>query len=561
MDITAKIWITLVVVMILVLAKLVWDRKKSREKMQNYLKRSWGQPARTEYSADQSDAIHSYYEAHREDWDVDDITWNDLDMERVFQRLNHTRTSAGEEYLYALLRKPLIQREELEERERLVSCLSEQESERMELQMALTEIGKLERMSVYRHLEEVRELPNGDRWKHIAAALLLLISILLCLVKPDIMVIISIPLLAGNIIYYYQSRAKVDSFIRLFSFIIRMVSRCQDVAAVKVSGLEDYQNRLAKNVKCFRKFCHRSFLIAGGNKMGGDILDSLMDYVRMIFHVDLIKIGTMIQEVKKYQTELFELYEIIGYLDSMVSIASYREMLGEYCLPVLENLPEKEICLSFEDIRHPLIENSVSNSLDIRRSVLLTGSNASGKSTFLKTVAINAILAQTIHTVLAENYHSSWYRIYSSMALRDDLMENESYYIVEIKSLKRIMDRVQASEVPVLCFIDEVLRGTNTVERIASSSRILSALAKKGAMCFAATHDIELTYLLEQEYENYHFEEQVTENEVLFDYRLRNGRANTRNAIRLLQMMGYDSELIQEAESAVQQFLTTGSWQ
>ena len=121
------------------------------------------------------------------------------------------------------------------------------------------------------------------------------------------------------------------------------------------------------------------------------------------------------------------------------------------------------------------------------------------------------------------------------MALRDDILSQESYYIVEIRSLKRILDLTRSSELPVLCFIDEVLRGTNTVERIAASSRILQAIAEQGGLCFAATHDIELTYLLEKEYDNYHFEEQVEDDKVTFDYCLREGRACTRNAIRLLK--------------------------
>ena len=289
------------------------------------------------------------------------------------------------------------------------------------------------------------------------------------------------------------------------------------------------------------------------------MMDSLMDYVRMIFHIDLIKLAAMSVEVQKYQKELFRMYDIIGYMDSMLSIASYRTMEQDhYSVPRLH--ASQEVFLDVTEIRHPLLPEGVSNSLETHQSVLLTGSNASGKSTFLKTVAINAIMAQTMHTVLAQQYASAVFYIASSMALRDDILEHESYYIVEIKSLKRIMDRSHTVELPVLCFIDEVLRGTNTVERIASSSQILRVLAEQGNLCFAATHDIELTYLLEKAYANYHFEEQVMEEEVCFDYRLHRGRTNSRNAIKLLKMMGYDADVIHSAEESVQHFLDTGKW-
>ena len=191
--------------------------------------------------------------------------------------------------------------------------------------------------------------------------------------------------------------------------------------------------------------------------------------------------------------------------------------------------------------------------------MLLTGSNASGKSTFLKTLAVNAILAQTIHTVLANGYEADYFKILSSMALRDDLATKESYYIVEIRSLKRIMDAAEEN-ISVLCFVDEVLRGTNTAERIAASSRILRYLAEKKALVFAATHDLELTSLLADVYENYHFSEQVEEDIVVFDYRLKPGKATSRNALKLLEMMEYPKVITDDANKAVEGFLSTGEW-
>lgn len=206
-----------------------------------------------------------------------------------------------------------------------------------------------------------------------------------------------------------------------------------------------------------------------------------------------------------------------------------------------------------------MIEKPVANSFSTRNSVLLTGSNASGKSTFLKTVAINTVLAQTVYTCLAKTYRASFYRVYSSMALQDNLVNNESYYIVEIKSLKRIIDKAN-EEVPMLCFVDEVLRGTNTVERISASSRILYDLSKKNCLCFAATHDIELTAILEKVYNNYHFQEEIEDNQVRFDYKLYQGQATSRNAIKLLGIIGFEQPIIEAAETVAKSFESTGVW-
>ena len=112
----------------------------------------------------------------------------------------------------------------------------------------------------------------------------------------------------------------------------------------------------------------------------------------------------------------------------------------------------------------------------------------------------------------------------------------------------------------MLCMVDEVLRGTNTIERIAASSRILQSLRRENVFCFAATHDIELTYILENLYVNYHFGEEVRGKDVLFSYRLKKGRASSRNAIRLLEMTGYGEKIAEGARQAAREFEETGVW-
>lgn len=190
--------------------------------------------------------------------------------------------------------------------------------------------------------------------------------------------------------------------------------------------------------------------------------------------------------------------------------------------------------------------------------MLITGSNASGKSTYLKTAALTALLAQSICTAPARRYEAGAFRIYSSMALSDDLLAGESYYIVETRSLKRIVD--STGDGPVLCVIDEVLRGTNTVERIAASCEVLRALAADGALCLAATHDIELCGLLEPAYALYHFEERIEGREMVFDYRLRAGKATSRNAIDLLRLIGFDEAIVDRAHARANAYMETGAW-
>lgn len=127
--------------------------------------------------------------------------------------------------------------------------------------------------------------------------------------------------------------------------------------------------------------------------------------------------------------------------------------------------------------------------------MVLTGANASGKSTFMKAVAINVILAQTINTCVAKNMKMPAIQVMTSMALRDDVLQGESYYMREIKYLKRMLDELETGE-PMLFVIDGILKGTNTRERLVASNAILSYMVQKQGFLLIATHDLELVYAL-----------------------------------------------------------------
>ena len=112
----------------------------------------------------------------------------------------------------------------------------------------------------------------------------------------------------------------------------------------------------------------------------------------------------------------------------------------------------------------------------------------------------------------------------------------------------------------MLCFVDEVFRGTNTVERIAASSAVLRAMANYGTICLAATHDIELCDLLQDAYDLYHFEDQFNEHEMQYYYVIRRGKATSTNAIHLLWFIGFDKQIVDKANARANHYLKTGAW-
>ena len=156
-----------------------------------------------------------------------------------------------------------------------------------------------------------------------------------------------------------------------------------------------------------------------------------------------------------------------------IAIASFRKSLPQWCCPSLQS----DGAISVEEIRHPLMADAIPNDFVLKKGVVLTGANASGKSTFMKAVAINVILAQTINTCVAKNMKMPAIQVMTSMALRDDVLQGESYYMREIKYLKRMLDELKTGE-PMLFVIDEILKGTNTRERLAASNAILSYMVQ-----------------------------------------------------------------------------------
>jgi DNA mismatch repair ATPase MutS len=470
--------------------------------------------------------------------------------------MNNTQCSIGEEYLYALLRKPCFSPEELKERNRLIHFFFENEEKRVQLQMKLYPIGKLSNISIYKYINRLEEQEPKSNLGHYLMIFSVIASIGLIFVNPGLGGICTVLSVVNNIFQYYKEKAKIENYLTVFAYILRLLDGVKEICKLDIPELKTYAELIKQDADQFKKF-KRGAAWLTPKQASGDFAEIILDYIRMLTHIDLIKYNSMLSFFKSHREILNRIFKNVGFLDSMTAAASFRSMLPVYSEPEL--VKSGKPSLSVMDLYHPLLEAPVVNSISENRSILLTGSNASGKSTFIKTLAINAILAQTIFTSTSTNYRASFFLIYSSMALRDNIFSSESYYIVEIKSLKRILDRMN-DDYPTLCFIDEVLRGTNTLERIAASSRILASMAGKNALVCAATHDIELTQILENDYSNYHFQERIEDNQILFDYKLYKGKAISKNAIKLLNMMGYPKEIINSAERAAEEFLEKGEW-
>lgn len=539
---------------------MIRENAKAKRRLDARIRNSWGTVPTREYTYEEFASISNYiWDQKTTDFVIDDITWNDLEMDRIYQLINQTMCSCGEVVLYSMLRKPVFNQNELNERERLMKYFHDNPEKRIELQRVLAQIGKPVGMSIWDYVQALDDVVDTKKQKkHIISCVAGIISVCSLLLNPVIGVMLLVTVLAYNFWDYFREKGSIEIYLKSFQCVLRLLKSCDALCKLDLPQIQEYQDTIAQKKKSLQKFRRGSFVVITTGMVSTGIADAILDFFKMFLHVDLIKLYSMIGEVQSKKKEIQELVECVGWLDSMIAVSSFRCCLPHYAIPVFKE--DAQPAIHVEELYHPFIENPVSNSLDTRRSVLLTGSNASGKSTFLKNIALNSLLAQTTNTCVAKAYEAPFFKIMTSMALRDDLSGGESYYMVEIRSLKRIFDEAQ-KEVPILCIIDEVLRGTNTIERISASSSALRTLSEKNVLVFAATHDIELTYLLEQAYDNYHFKEIMSETDIQFPYKLYSGRSNTRNAIQLLKMIGFPDNVTQTAAKQAEDFEKTGKWE
>ncbi len=546
---------------ILIIAWTIWrDKRQQYRWFLNKVKNMWGNVPDREYTEKELESISHYARNHqKERFMIDDITWNDLSMDQIFMAINGTMSSCGEDVLYRMLRIPEFDREVLEKRNDLIEYFVEHEKERIAIQDLVRKVRKMSEISLMDYIYVLKDVDKKSNLKYIIMAALTLVSIGLIFVSPAIGVFVLIAMLVNNGMVHMRDARKIEPYLNCVICIIRLLGAADGFAKMKNPKIQSYLDRIENGRKKMKEFRRGSCLVASSNSVQDGLEGILISYLKILFHVDLIKFYSMVKFVDGHEEDIEDMFEAMGELDALIAIASFREYLPYYCLPELKERMGGQVTCTIENMYHPMIADPVPNSIRIQKGVLITGSNASGKSTFLKTVAINAILAQTIYTCTAQRYCGDFLRVLTSMALRDDLASGESYYIVEIKSLKRILKECETGA-PVLCIVDEVLRGTNTIERIAASSQILCSLVKENVLPLAATHDIELSCILEAVYENYHFEEEIVENDVLFNYLLKGGRATSRNAIKLLEIIGYDKKIIEDAQEAAKKFEMTGSW-
>lgn len=527
---------------------LKWFKRKSIENKKALIAESYGKKT-DDQSFDRERTERDWTISSRNcpgEEQIDDVTWFDLEMDQIYCEINHCKSFAGDQILYSKLHMT-GHREGRDDFQKKINFFESEETDRNEIWYIISGLGKSADgyyLPIFIENLEAFRIPNVKNYRLMRIAFFLSFIPAVIFMNPTYLMF---PLLIGliNIVIYTFQKNRYEPYLNMLSSLLKTISAAKQIVDSPSLKYEQKFNDVDHKITELRKlyFKIEKLQYHASSSFVGDAMSLLESFIFGVTLWDLIQYDNVISRLIGLHGELKALYRLIGELDAAISVASFRQTLPVCCSPSYC----KENILEGEGIFHPLVENPVYNSIGIKKGCIITGANASGKSTFIKALAINAVLGQSIGTCTAQKFVMPVCSVITSMAVRDEVSSGESYYIREIKYLKRIISALN-SEIPVFCVIDEILRGTNTEERIAASASVLKYLNGQNCVAVVATHDIELTGILGSAYADFHFTELIKEKEILFEYKLCPGPATSRNAIKLLEYMEFPKEIIEEAE-------------
>lgn len=515
---------------------------RARTRLLARIHREWGSPRVLERDMD---AIADFYRSHAVGPSLDDRTWDDLLLDDVFAFLDRTESSIGQQVLYHRLRLASIPRN-LPALEALVQRATRDTAVRERAQMALARLSDPAAYYVHR-LGDPEVLVRRGWHIFFPAWTVAMIGIIgLGLVFPGLLFVAVIGFLVNFVIRVVTSR-RIGVEIVWFRQVGPLLSCAQALSPLGDDASAPITGSMNSDLVALRRLGATARWLARDPLTGLDLAGVIREFANVLLLLDANAVYFSGRQLQSHWRELLRVIESVGEIDAAIAVASFRENTDRWTRPrfVASGAPAL-----FSDLRHPLVAQAVPNSITLAppHGVLVTGSNMSGKSTFLRTVGVNVVMAQTINTCLARAYEAPVYQVRSCIGRADDLITGKSYYLVEVESVLALV-RASERQDPHLFIFDELFRGTNAVERIAAAEAVLEGLIPDGKphVVLAATHDGELVDLLRDTYSVCHFGDALGPEGLDFDYQLVAGPATSRNAISLLELNGAPPSLVRRA--------------
>jgi DNA mismatch repair ATPase MutS len=462
----------------------------------------------------------------------------------MFQYLNRTSTLRGAQLLAGLLTSEPDGVEQIKLRQGIVKDLNA----RIDFRQRFTSRGRLVR-------EQPDDLEDLSRWlsdeAYIQKQPWLFV---LALVMSAASLVVAALVIAGTLTFWALILIAVVNLTILSPFLYR-TNQYQGTVSKKHLLLEGYAELL--KIIAGETFDHPELTEKGEAAKGGmqevarlsrllNLFDQRLNMLlgailNSLFLFDFIMLRLLERWKKKNREQILVWIELIGWTDSFVSLGGYAFNHPDFVFPEFQQEKDQ---LELRGLGHPLIpdQKRVVNDLmlDSEKVVIITGANMAGKSTYLRSLGINTVLAYTGSPVCATHFRIPFMRLCSSMRTADSLRDEESYFLAEIRKLQVIVRRMETGT-PLLILLDEVLKGTNTTDKKLGSEGLIRKAIQYPVHCFIATHDLSLGKLEDQhpgDVTNYCFESYIRGMELSFDYTIQKGIATNMNASFLMRKMG-----------------------
>ncbi len=477
---------------------------------------------------------------------IDDQTFEDLNLDEIYEVIDRTHSTPGEQVLYSILRTPMMEEESFNRRRDIIEFFQNSRDIREKIQMELEKLGRQRGSLITSFIWEDIMVKFKYRFVFVILALLGLAALIAVIPLGGRALIYSItPVFALNSYVHYRVKKSIAGQLNTIQYLHNIIKASKNLSNIKEEAISEYTLELGRASSICKGIFDKTSL---SFERGNSDLDAIREYINILFLVEERKFFGAIDDIRLHRKELQRMYITLGEMDALISIASYREGLKGYSIP---RLLREGVELKGTGMAHPLLKDPVKNSICIdREGIIVTGSNMSGKSTFLRTLGLNALFAQTLCTCIADEYEGSFFKILTSISPGDNIVGGKSYYFAEAEALLRIIN-ASGDSIPCLCIIDEIFRGTNPLERSGASVEILDYLVRNNAIVIVATHDLEITEMVDKAYKYYYFSEDISQEGLKFDFTIKKGVSKNRNAIKLMKYLGYPEEIVNRTTQRV----------
>ncbi len=478
---------------------------------------------------------------------------NDLDIfgrASLFQYLNRTTSEMGGSRLAEYLLHP-AGLELIVERQSAIKELSRETEWRQNLQALGSEKQIL--FSTKQRLENwVKEAPVFSQFKAWKWLRYLLPVIILTVLTLYIFDLVSSPVFYATLLLFAIIAYQINKIIAPIHEKLSKIAGELDVLSVSIRHIETAGFKSPMFRQLQKNFIQQNKKASEEIRLIKKILDKLDLRYNLVISAPLnILLLWNLQQVldlekwkSGHQENIQKWFETLGEIEALNSFGTLCFNEPGWIFP---SVIPGYFFIEAKEVGHPLLLKTrrVSNDIEMKHDgeiMLVTGSNMAGKSTYLRSAGVNVVLAMAGSPVCAKTFMVSHVQIISSMRITDNLEESTSTFYAELKKLKTIIEKVNNGE-KVFILLDEILRGTNSLDRHTGSVALMKQLIKHHAAAIIATHDLELAKVKNEfpkNILNYHFDVQVSNDELYFDYRLKPGVCNSLNASILMKKIGIE---------------------